>query len=386
MGRPPSGKPEAELWFGAHPACPSRIVDPNTFDGSQTLLEAITKNPEAILGSSLKRFPYLMKILAAAKPLSLQVHPSSSQAQKGFEKENFLELDNADPRRNYKDPFHKPEMILALEDYFDALCGFRKVTQTLELFDQLLVHASEAHRTAIKDFLNQFHGQDESDLRHITVWALSGSSTVDVLIKAIVETTQTLPSDRQGNPLEVFCDTANMLNANFPDDPGIIIALLLNRVLLAAGEALFLPAGNFHSYLSGIGIELMADSDNVIRGGLTEKRIDIPELLHLMETKPLVPHLFVPHQISERTKFFHPPVEDFALLHIRSAADHAEHIKLSGPTIVLVTEGTVTLETKMFKDVKLNAAESVLITPDEETMMFKGRATLFAATPNTLFL
>ncbi len=250
LGTTPSGAPEAELWLGAHPGSPARILDSTQTDGATDL---------AHWTETSGKLPYLLKVLAAASPLSLQAHPSSAQALAGFERENAEGLAPDSPERNYKDPFHKPEMIFALSDPFDALCGFREPTDGRAALERLA-----GGDPAVAAFAATLDGPAAEVLRRATEWLLGGAPEVADVVDAVVAAAR----DAEG----VDADTVRMLAAAFPGDPGIVLALLLNRVALGPGDALYLPAGNIHAYLRGLGIELMAASDNVLRGGLTPKR------------------------------------------------------------------------------------------------------------------
>ncbi len=242
LGTTPSGAPEAELWLGAHPGSPARILDSTQTDGATDL---------AHWTETSGKLPYLLKVLAAASPLSLQAHPSSAQALAGFERENAEGLAPDSPERNYKDPFHKPEMIFALSDPFDALCGFREPTDGRAALERLA-----GGDPAVAAFAATLDGPAAEVLRRATEWLLGGAPEVADVVDAVVAAAR----DAEG----VDADTVRMLAAAFPGDPGIVLALLLNRVALGPGDALYLPAGNIHAYLRGLGIELMAASDNVL--------------------------------------------------------------------------------------------------------------------------
>ncbi|MEO7122644.1 MAG: mannose-6-phosphate isomerase, class I, partial [Lacisediminihabitans sp.] len=264
LGHAASSGPEAELWLGAHPASPSVIVDPSSVGGAATLPEWIAADPELTLGrfAATGRLPFLLKILAAAHPLSLQAHPTPAQAVAGFERENALGIPLDAAHRNYKDASAKPELIYALSDTFDALCGFRPLDEVRSLLMELLDlddRTEEPQPQPLEDLLQRLSSDDE--LPSVFEWLISSGAGVPTLV-SLVSRLAPLSSHA---PLA----TAAALAVEYPDDPGIVISLLLNRVTLARGEALYLPAGNIHAYLEGVGVELMAASDNVMRGGLT---------------------------------------------------------------------------------------------------------------------
>jgi mannose-6-phosphate isomerase len=249
LGVPATGRPQAELWLGTHPGSPARLVGR---DGD--------------LRDVAGELPFLLKILAAATPLSLQVHPTTAQAEEGFERENAAGIPLDAPHRNYKDPHAKPEMLYALSDEFRALCGFRPVAQTRATLD--------AARAGLFPELGT-----DADLPAVFEWLLSGAPDV----AAVVDDVTTLARNAAGESWA----TVRLLAEHYPGDPGVAISLLLHTVVLARGEALYLPAGNVHAYLSGLGVELMGPSDNVLRGGLTPKHVDVTELLRVVDFTPV---------------------------------------------------------------------------------------------------
>ncbi|UOW01164.1 mannose-6-phosphate isomerase, class I [Agrococcus sp. SCSIO52902] len=262
LGRDASGDPEAELWLGAHPGCPSTVAaGEHAGRGLGEALEAWGRPQPALL----------LKALAAAEPLSLQAHPDASEAQEGFAREDRLGIARDAPERNYRDPHPKPELIVAVTP-FEALSGFRPAGEALRVLDALAAAdarlAPVAARVRAGDAL---------------AWLLSGG---DEVAAAVAAAEAAAPAIAAAHPVEA--DTVDRLARTHPGDPGILVALLLNRVSLAPGEALYLPAGNLHAYLEGLAIELMGPSDNVLRGGLTPKHVDVPELLRVVDTTPLV--------------------------------------------------------------------------------------------------
>lgn len=295
LGTTPSGGPEAELWLGAHPGSPSVIVDPTRAGGASTLAEWIAADPGTALGrfADAGRLPFLLKILAAAHPLSLQAHPTIEQARAGFARENALGIPVDAADRNYKDAFPKPELIFALSPTFDALCGFRPLAEVRDLLELLLsldAQTEDPQPQPLEDLLDFLFGPSSSSsspdvsLRAVFEWLISSGSGVPTLVSLV---TRLAPLSADPS-----LATAAALAAEYPDDPGIVISLLLNRVTLARGEALYLPSGNIHAYLDGLGVELMAASDNVLRGGLTPKHIDVPELVSVLDFTPVpVPYL-----------------------------------------------------------------------------------------------
>ncbi|MGO4595456.1 mannose-6-phosphate isomerase, class I [Leifsonia sp. 2TAF2] len=362
LGTEPSGRPEAELWLGAHPGSPARVLDPALADGADDL--AAWERTSGL--------PYLLKVLAAAGPLSLQAHPSPEQARAGFERENAagLPADSAD--RNYKDPFHKPELIFALSDPFEALCGFRDPAESRAALERLAAAGSGG--AVLSGFARTLQGESGDVLRRATEWLLGGDPDVDLLVAEVVAAARALPDDRDA-------DTVRMLDDAFPGDPGIVLALLLNRATLRPGQVLYLPAGNIHAYLRGLGIELMAASDNVLRGGLTRKRIDVPELVSVLDFTPIQATPLAPERPAAGVETFRPDVPDFALEHIALDEDvESATVALPGAAIALVTNGEVELAGAT-GSLHLRRGDAAVVT-DESELTVAGRGTVFVAHPN----
>lgn len=361
LGTTPSGAPEAELWLGAHPGSPARVLDPEEAGGAADL---------AHWSETAGKLPYLLKVLAAAGPLSLQAHPSSAQARAGFERENAEGLAPDSPERNYKDPFHKPEMIFALSDPFDALCGFREPADSRAALERLA-----GGDPAGAAFAATLDGDPQQALRSATEWLLGGAPEVAAVVDAVVEAARTAEG--------VDADTVRMLAEAFPGDPGIVLALLLNRVALRPGDALYLPAGNIHAYLRGLGVELMAASDNVLRGGLTPKRIDVPELVSILDFAPFAVTPMVRERPAPGVEEFVPDVPDFRLARVEVGGDvPSTTVELPGTAIALCTAGDVELRGAT-GSVRLSRGEAAVVTADEGTLtVYAGAGTLFLATPN----
>lgn len=364
LGTKPSGGPEAELWLGAHPGSPARVLDPALTGGAADLAA----------WEPTHDLPYLLKVLAADGPLSLQAHPSPEQARAGFERENAAGLAPDSPDRNYKDPFHKPELIFALSDPFEALCGFRDPAESRAAL--LRLAAAAPGGAVLSGFARTLDGEPGAVLRRATEWLLGGDTEVDLLVAEVVAAARKLPDDRDA-------DTVRMLHDAFPGDPGIVLALLLNRATLRPGEVLYLPAGNIHAYLRGLGIELMAASDNVLRGGLTRKRIDVPELVSVLDFTPIEATPLAPEHPAPGVEVFRPDVPDFRLSRIQVGGEApSAELPLDGPAIVLCTEGTVEVRGAS-GSLTVRRGESVLVTPDEGVLSVpSGAGTLFVATPN----
>lgn len=354
LGTQPSGQPEAELWLGAHPGSPSRILDPTLTGGATTLEEWIDQDPTPTLGpfAASGRLPFLLKLLAADAPLSLQAHPTPEQAREGFERENAAGIPLDAPERNYKDPYAKPELIYALSERFEALCGFRPVADfrgAIEALDD----------PGLSVLLNR--AGSDADLPELVKWLSDGGSTVAAIIERV--------SSKPNAP-----ELVQRLARDYPGDPGIVIAMLLHHVVLTRGQALFLPAGNIHAYLSGFGVELMNASDNVLRGGLTPKHVDVPELLRVLDfsVQP-VPYLEPSHPASGG-EVFAPDAAGFRLVHFSGEGS----IALDGPAIAVCTSGSAELSGA--SSVHLERGDIVYITPDEGGVTVTGGGEVFVAT------
>lgn len=348
-GRRPSGGPEAEVWFGDHPGDPSDLAGGGTLD--------------SITGGSL---PYLLKLLAAGAPLSIQVHPTRDQARDGFAREEGLDAE--DPARNYRDDNHKPELIVALSDRFEALCGLRPVADTQRLL------ASFPDAPGVTELRRRLAAGPEPEALRTTIgWLLSGSAG-----SAVAEIVDGLSvADAEG-----FEDTLRVVRGiarRHPGDPGVVVALLMNLIVLGPGEALFLRAGLLHAYVSGLGVEIMAASDNVLRGGLTPKHIDVDELLAIADTTPGT----VPVQrAAAGDGSYEVPVADFALRRIRLAGERA--VSVSGPSMVLVTTGEVTVTGASGERIPVRVGTAVFATADETRLVLDGAGEVFVAEPGRL--
>ena len=344
QGRPvPSDHPEAEIWLGAHPADSAHVVHES---GSTPLLTLIDGDPATHLGGSAQQFesrlPYLLKLLAAEEPLSLQAHPSSTQAREGFARENAAGVPIDSPVRNYRDPNHKPELIVALSE-FEALAGFRSPTETVELLDALAVSALGGYRTLLAA------QPDASGLRTVfTSWITLPGQALDDILPAVAQGCIDYlsgPARTDGGRFAAEARTLLELGESYPGDAGVLAALLLNRVTLTPGQGLYLDAGNLHAYLRGTGVEIMANSDNVLRGGLTPKHVDVPELLRVLDFEPSDIAPITPADGDSTTYLYPTPAPEFALSRTALAPGETVDIDGSGPRILLCTDGSVTAST-----------------------------------------
>lgn len=362
LGRPASGGPEAELWIGAHPDSPSVVAAPSaapgpgrhtpeTADGGRLALDTlIAGDPEHHLGGGSvaefgPRLPFLLKVLAADSPLSLQVHPTLAQAREGFAREEAAGVDRSAAGRNYKDDNHKPEMILALTP-FEALCGFRPAAESRAVLQHLAACIQQAGAEVppvIPQLLADLAQPDEpTALKSAFQRLITGGEEVS---EATGVAAEALASGAPHAPYEAELTTVITLNGQYPGDPGVLISLLLNRISLAPGEAVYLPAGNVHAYLRGLGIEVMASSDNVLRGGLTPKFVDVPELLKTVAFEAVGVPMLSAETSELGQELFRPPFLEFQLQRIQLAPGAAPvPLAQSGAAVIIVVSGSVLLD------------------------------------------
>ncbi|MEU6162372.1 mannose-6-phosphate isomerase, class I [Streptomyces sp. NPDC047130] len=358
VGERPTGEPQAEMWMGAHPGAPSR-----TPRGS--LPDVIAADPDRELGAATvarfgPRLPFLLKLLAAARPLSLQVHPDLVQARQGYEDEQRRGIPVDAPHRNYKDANHKPELICALTD-FEGLCGFRPATETADLFEGLGVPGLAPYVEALRTL-------PEADaLREVFTAILTGDG--EETARTVAATADACA--RLAGRYEVYARIA----AHCPGDRGVLASMLLHHVRLAPGEALYLSAGVPHAYLRGLGVELMSTSDNVLRCGLTPKHVDVPELLRVVRFESCGAEALRPRALPDGEELYETPVDEFRLSrHRLSGAAPTADLTRPAPQVLLCTEGAVRVG-----ELKLAPGASVFVPAGERTEV-SGSGTLFRAT------
>jgi len=369
LGEEPTGEPQAELWLGAH-ASASATIDGEALDS------LIAEDPAAVVGrAAVEEFgeslPFLLKVLAAAKPLSLQAHPSRAQAEEGFAREDEAGVTRDADHRLFKDDWPKPEMLCALED-FEALCGFRDPAETYELFTQLGVARAVELVAPLADVsvppARRLAGVFESLLRlpeaerSMVAEVAAAAAGIDV-----------------AGELGLFARTARELGEHFDDDPGVLAALLLNRVALSQGQAVFLPAGNLHAYLHGGGVEIMANSDNVMRGGLTPKHVDVDSLLDILDFTPAAPSLVEPVEEAAGRWRYPAPAPEFALWRLEPRETVVELPATGFGRVLVVTDGSVVVEGGG-TDLPLGRGQAGFARADEE-LLVSGTGTLFVAGP-----
>ena len=366
LGRATDGQPWAEQWFGAHP-----LGDSPTPGGS-TLSEHLAQDPDRLGKVSLmtfgRRLPFLVKVLSAASPLSLQAHPTRQQAREGHARESLLGIPLNAPERSFKDDWPKPETIVALTS-FEALVGFRDPLVTAQLFEALGVGDALA---SVIGPLRDRTGSPALQEVFLDVLSLDDRRhLVDEVLGAAVN-----HLDAPGE-LGVFARTAVEVDEYFPSDPGILAALLLNRFSLEPGQALALSPGVMHSYLRGTCIEVMANSDNVLRGGLTGKHIDVDALLHVVDFTPGPSDVLLPSG-SDGTYIYPTSFEEFELWLLQPTdGDTLQVPREDSGRICLVASGSFEL-TGDSDPIVLTAGHAVFVAA-EEVVVARGEGRLFVA-------
>ncbi|MEH0933827.1 mannose-6-phosphate isomerase, class I [Micromonospora psammae] len=361
QGRPvPSDGPEAELWLGAHPGAPATVDR----DGVRvSLVDLLLAEPDYWLGERVVgrfgcRLPFLLKVLAADAPLSLQAHPDSEQARAG----HAADAARPDGQRNYVDPYHKPELLVALSP-MEALCGFRDPARSAEVLAGFGVPALEPVVAALRAGPA---GLREA-VRALLTWP---ADQRDGLVAAVLAAQVAGPD----------AELARLLAAGYPGDPGVLVALLLHHVRLAPGEAIWMPAGNLHAYLRGTGVEIMAASDNVLRGGLTPKRVDVDELLRVLRFEVLPDPVVRARPVAPGVVCWPVPVEDFALHRVTvEPGGPAVPLPLPGPRVVLCRAGKLTVDDGA-GTVTLGPGQAAIGTATAEPLVFSGEGEAYVAT------
>jgi mannose-6-phosphate isomerase len=331
LGIGPTNQEVAEVWFGTHAGSQSKLLP-----SGQNLSEAI--------GSKLS---FLVKFLAADSPLSIQVHPNAVQAKAGFARENAAGIDLADPKRNYKDDSHKPEILIALSA-FEALCGFRPRAEILEIF--LAFSESEARFGELAALLATDASLEEIFSELLEDSALAGrfaSSVAGLDIDSISEQARALVVDLLGK---------------YPGETGALVSLLLNFIQLAPGEAIYLPAGNLHAYLSGLGLEVMAASDNVIRGGLTSKHIDKAELRNITDFSELAEPKVSPKKLAEGLVEYPVAASEFRVYRAQiTGTNMLADIDLPAAAVIVCVSGEIAVGTSLEEREVLKKGEVVFV-------------------------
>ncbi|HWD01290.1 MAG TPA: mannose-6-phosphate isomerase, class I [Amycolatopsis sp.] len=384
QGRPvPAPHPEAELWMGAHPGDPSHVLAP---DGTErSLLDVVDADPVGQLGERCAqrwggRLPFLLKILAAEEPLSMQAHPSATQAAEGHEREERLGIPRDAPNRNYPDPTAKPELVCALTE-FHALAGFRDPHRTMKLLKAIETPGLGKYTGLLEAQL------DPDGLRALfTTWITLPQAVLDELLPEVLDACVHHVADH--GEFTVECRTILELGEAHPRDAGVLAALLLNRLTLRAGEAIYLPAGNLHLYLSGTAVEILANSDNILRCGLTPKHVDVPELLRVVDFACGE----MPVQQGDCAgdmAVYHTDAPEFELSRkVWTEGEDAELVvDCAGPQILLCTAGDLLVTAPDGEQVELRRGQSVWLPAVDPAVTVRplaaAGAQLFRATPGT---
>ena len=351
FGLPESTEPIAEIWFGTHPLGPSELVE------SKQLLSL----------ASGRKLGFLVKFLAAARALSIQVHPNSDQAKAGFEKENSLAIALTASNRNYKDDSHKPEILVALTP-FRALCGFRPVAQMIEIFSDF--GQFDARFSKLSAELAQ-----SLDIKQ----AFEQLLNTDLLLQNLGSAD---PEKLKNPDSKAALELLQELALIYPADSGALVATMLNFVELDPGEAIYLPAGNLHAYLSGLGLEAMASSDNVLRAGLTDKHVDAKELVAIGDFSELKSPKVIPIKLAEGLVEYPVAVDDFRVYRALVCAKNIlADLDLPQPAIVLCTEGEVAIGTSLEEREVLRKADVVFVA-EAKKISLSGSGTVFIVLGN----
>ena len=372
MGDPgPADKPQAELWMGVHPKSPSQVLYNNAWI---SLPEFIGKDPEGILGEdAAKRFsnklPFLFKVLAAAKPLSIQAHPNQDQAREGFAREERMKISLDAPNRNYRDENQKPEMICALTPFW-VLSGFRRVKDVIEL-------AEKIGAPALNDNVLPLRGQPEAEgLKAFFATLMTMDKGLQrQLVSQVVEY-----SERHAAAHGIF-DWVTKLHQAYPGDIGVLSPIFMNLLRLEPGQALYTPTGRLHAYLEGAGMELMANSDNVLRGGLTAKNIDVPELLKILDFKDNKVDILEPERRQGGEKIYRSPAKEFSLsvISVGKGALFESPRKRSVEIMACLEGDALVTQLENGEDLSLTRGAVIIIPAAVENYRIQGKATLYKA-------
>lgn len=376
LGAPsPTAEPQAELWMGAHPSAPSRV---GTDAGELPLDEWIASDPEAILGPRVAarfggKLPFLLKVLAVEKPLSIQAHPNREQARAGFAREEAAGVPLDDPTRSYKDDNHKPELICALTP-FRALSRFREVAEIAASFEALAV----PELAEVVGALRASPGRDS-----LARFFRASMTANAEMRRSALERARALAAERGAEG--VNWSWVHRLCELYPDDMGSLAPLILNLVELEPGEAMFLGPGEPHCYLGGTAVEIMGNSDNVLRGGLTTKHVDVEALLETLTFEAGAAECLAPVRADSGEDRYPAPAEEFALSIRRVSEGESCHFRCDrGAEIVLCSDGSL----RLLSDgdgapLSLERGESAFVPADARGYEAAGQGTLIRATAGT---
>ena len=365
----PTADPEAELWMGAHPAAPSGVA---TGEEEVPLDEWIRRDPQATLGPAVaQRFgselPFLMKVVAPQRALSIQAHPGIAQAREGFARENAAGLALDDPVRNYRDPHHKPELVCALTR-FEAMCGFRPIG---EIEGGIAALGLPGLRRALEAL---DRNRTREGLAGFFRAVMTGTAEARAeLAHEVAEEAANGAGERRA------CAWTVSLAKQYPGDPGVLAPFLLNLIELAPGEALFLPAGELHSYLRGTAVEVMANSDNVLRGGLTPKHVDVPELLRTLTFRTGRPPVLLPREAAPGEALYDAPVDEFELAVLRPEPERPIDCVGKSAAILLCVEGEARVAEGSHPPLDLGKGRAAFVPAATPAYRISGAAVVYRA-------
>lgn len=366
----PTEKPQAELWIGAHPKAPSRVYCDGVW---RSLPEVIAENPEEILGrETAQKFsnelPFLFKVLAAAKPLSIQAHPNRRQAKEGYLRENDIGIPHNAANRNYRDDNHKPEIICALTPFW-ALNGFRQPQEILSLLGEI---EAPPLGEALSFLRNHSHRQKlQGFFSHLMTMEKDKQDK-------IIKETLAYAEKRKEEPIWTWI---SRLSDEYAGDLGVLSPAFLNLVQLKPRQAMYLAAGELHAYLEGVGIELMANSDNVLRGGLTAKHIDLQELLNILNFSEAKPKILKPEIVASGEAVYSTGTAEF-VLSIVEVSEGTPFIgaRNRGVEMMICTKGEATIKGLGDGETTgLTRGISVVVPSAVEQYRIEGDATLYKA-------
>lgn len=367
----PDGEPFAELWLGAHPTGPSTVEAPG---GAEGLDEFVSRNERRHLGERVMagfgRLPYLVKLLAPAKPLSIQVHPTRELAERGYREEESRGVPLSDPRRSFKDRSNKPEMVYAITA-FEGLVGFRPLEEIVRLLDAIAGPLSP-----VRALLSDVRAEDGLKLMLETMVGLDAE-----VINAVVGISASSAASHPDPDVRAACATVVELAQQYPGDVGAVVSLVLNRVQLEPGQLVFLGDGVPHAYLGGFGLEIMANSDNVLRLGLTSKHIDIESMLHAIDFSSWGFDVSTGPGDAV-THVFGPPVPEFALSITRPnrSAEGKVILPGDGPRILVCLDGDITAATNAAPHGRsITRGQSLFVSAADGDITVRGHGTLAQA-------
>ncbi|MDR1277532.1 MAG: mannose-6-phosphate isomerase, class I [Treponema sp.] len=383
LGISGKGLPWAELWMGVHPGGPSETE----FRGKPLgLAELIGGDPKTFLGEKAAEqfgaLPFLFKFLAASKPLSIQAHPNQEQAWRGFDRENREGIALNAPNRNYKDSNHKPEILCALSP-FAAMCGFREPEEIRRGLARFLGGASPSLRQGMSPLPRALAGETAGAVSQVlrnffsALFTLSAGTRQE--LTRYIKTLGAGAAKTDAGTGEAVNKYMAVFAEHYPGDPAIIAPLYLNLLELRPGEAVYLEAGVLHAYIEGFAVELMANSDNVLRGGLTPKHIDVPELMRIIDFSPRRPEIQSPGESAPLWYSYAAPCGEFSLS-VMNSRDEERPFPGTGPAILAISRG----QARFFaggKTVNLSPGESVFIPPRSpgELLSYAGAFTAYVA-------